>query len=118
MSKKTPSPGSQPGSRTDHEPGRLDLGQDGQAGILSGQKRRVALRARAAELAKTPPKTQEGQDALEIIEFSLAGENYGVELGFVREVQPLKDFTPSAGSALIRTGHHQPARRNSFGGGS
>lgn len=51
------------------------------------------LRARAADLARVraaPP----GGDRLEIVEFSLAGERYGLELARLREVQPLGDLTP------------------------
>jgi purine-binding chemotaxis protein CheW len=34
---------------------------------------------------------------IEIIEFALATESYGVESAFVKEVYPLKDFTPLPG---------------------
>lgn len=51
------------------------------------------LKARARELAQEPGQAQDA-DALEIVEFMLAHERYGVEISFVREIHPLTALTP------------------------
>jgi purine-binding chemotaxis protein CheW len=59
------------------------------------EERRKVLKARAKALAQEPKK--EGlafKEQVEIVEFLLAYERYGIELRFVREVYPLKDLTP------------------------
>ena len=55
------------------------------------------LKKRARALAKEPEKSDAGLQFLEIIEFRLASETYGVESQHVREIYPLKDFTPLPG---------------------
>ena len=57
-----------------------------------GQKH--ILRARAQALAREPQREEVGRNALEVVEFLLAYETYGVESSYVREVYPLKAFTP------------------------
>lgn len=51
------------------------------------------LKARAQALAREPGKAQDAA-ALEIVEFMLAHERYGVETSFVREIHPLTNLTP------------------------
>jgi purine-binding chemotaxis protein CheW len=51
------------------------------------------LRLRAEELA-APPVHAPDDEQLEIIEFLLAGERYGVATALVREVCPLLELTP------------------------
>ncbi len=51
------------------------------------------LKARADLLARQPGEEHAG-DTLEIVEFMLADERYGLESNFVSEVYPLKDYTP------------------------
>lgn len=51
------------------------------------------LAARARSLAK-PVVVSETGDELEVIEFILSGEHYGLEFAFVREVFPISDLTP------------------------
>lgn len=58
---------------------------------------RLLLKIRAAALAAEPEKKRESSEITEIIEFTLASESYGIESAFVREVFPLKDFTPLPG---------------------
>jgi purine-binding chemotaxis protein CheW len=55
------------------------------------------LKARADALAR---ETWEEEDAkhFEIVEFRLANERYGIESCYVREVYPLKDYTPLPGT--------------------
>jgi purine-binding chemotaxis protein CheW len=55
---------------------------------------RKLLRARAQALAREPEREQAGRGALEVVEFLLANEAYGVESWCVREVYPLKELTP------------------------
>ncbi|HEY5119416.1 MAG TPA: chemotaxis protein CheW [Anaerolineales bacterium] len=58
----------------------------------------VILKARARVLAKETEEAGAAREFLDIIEFSLAAETYGIESEFVREVYPLKDFTPLPGT--------------------
>jgi purine-binding chemotaxis protein CheW len=55
------------------------------------EKKRV-LRARAELLAKEPEEKEAGE-YIEIVEFLLAQEHYGIETRYIREVYPLKDYT-------------------------
>jgi purine-binding chemotaxis protein CheW len=55
------------------------------------------LRARARLLAQEPKKADESGTHLEIIEFKLASETYGIEAMFVREIHQLRDLTPLPG---------------------
>ena len=59
----------------------------------SPDERKRILRARAELLARQPGEEQVGE-TLEVVEFMLADERYGIESNFVREVYPLKDYTP------------------------
>ena len=58
---------------------------------------RTRLKNRAIAMAQEPEQKRETSTITEIIEFILAGESYGIESAFVREVYPLKDFTPLPG---------------------
>jgi purine-binding chemotaxis protein CheW len=62
----------------------------------AGESRDI-LRARARALAQEPKQARPTKALLEIVAFSLAAETYGLESTFVREVYPLKDFTPIPG---------------------
>jgi len=55
---------------------------------------RQALKARARELAEAVLEEDGAQKTIEIVEFSLAYERYGIESSYVREVYPMKEFTP------------------------
>lgn len=57
------------------------------------EEARKILKARAQDLAREPQPDAAGE-SLEILEFRLAYESYAIEACFVREVCPLKDFTP------------------------
>ena len=52
------------------------------------------LRARAALLARQPESDGAGGEGLEIVEFLLSGERYGIESSFIGEVCPLKNYEP------------------------
>ncbi len=64
----------------------------------SPEEKRAILKARAVALAREPQQATTAQEFLEIIEFRLASETYGIESAFVREIYPLKDFTPLPGT--------------------
>ncbi len=52
------------------------------------------LKSRATSLAALPPKSEAAEEYLEIIEFQLASETYGIELRHAVEVSLLKELTP------------------------
>ena len=56
-------------------------------------EKKLILKSRAEALARGPEKERHG-DQIEIVEFVLAYEKYGVESSYVREVYPLKEYTP------------------------
>jgi purine-binding chemotaxis protein CheW len=64
---------------------------------LSLKEKHSILKARARTLAHEPQRTAEAQEFLEVIEFCLASETYAIESAFVREIYPLKDYTPLPG---------------------
>lgn len=57
------------------------------------EEKKKVLRARAELLAKEPKKAETGE-YLEVVEFLLAREHYGIETRYIREVYPLRDYTP------------------------
>ncbi len=57
------------------------------------EEEKKILRERARTLAKEPGKKTAGEE-IEIVEFLLAYESYGIDMSFVREVYPLHDLTP------------------------
>jgi purine-binding chemotaxis protein CheW len=60
---------------------------------LSQQGKKSLLKARAASLA-VRPQLEAAEQYLEIIEFQLASETYGIELRHAAEVSLLKELTP------------------------
>lgn len=52
------------------------------------------LKARAQVLAREISGTEAAAELLDIVEFMIGGEYYGIELKFVREIYPLKKITP------------------------
>ena len=57
------------------------------------EEKKNILRDRAKALAREAAKDDSGEK-IEILEFLLAYERYGIESSFIREVYPLKDLTP------------------------
>lgn len=51
-------------------------------------------RAKALAREEQKPSTEE---AIEVVEFLLAQERYGIESAFIREVYPLREYTPLPG---------------------
>ena len=60
---------------------------------LSQQGKKWLLKARARSLAALP-RSEAAEEYLEIIEFQLASETYGIELRHAGEVSLLKELTP------------------------
>ncbi|MGC1404832.1 MAG: chemotaxis protein CheW [Thermodesulfobacteriota bacterium] len=60
---------------------------------LNKEEKRGILKTRAMALALEFEKEEPGE-RIEIVEFLLSSERYGLELRNVREVWPLKDLTP------------------------
>jgi purine-binding chemotaxis protein CheW len=58
------------------------------------EEKQKILRTRAQALAREPELEEAARGTLEVVEFLLAYETYGVESSYVREVYPLKAFTP------------------------
>ena len=52
------------------------------------------LKARARKLAQDNEKEKPAGESIEVVEFLLAYETYGIESSYVREICPLKDLTP------------------------
>jgi purine-binding chemotaxis protein CheW len=61
---------------------------------LTPAEERIILHARAQALAREPRQAEAEGECLEVLEFLLAHETYGIEMSCVRETLPLKDFTP------------------------
>lgn len=59
----------------------------------SAEETRRILKARARALARESAKTETTDERLEVLEFSLADEKYGIESSYVREVFSLKELT-------------------------
>lgn len=66
--------------------------------VPSPEDKRSILKARAHTLAKESARVSKTQEFLPIVKFRLGSETYGIESSFVREVYPLKDYTPLPGT--------------------
>lgn len=64
-----------------------------EGGRPTEEERRSTLRKRALDLSREQPRDGSGEN-LDLIGFRLALEAYAIESSFVREVHPLRDFTP------------------------
>jgi purine-binding chemotaxis protein CheW len=58
---------------------------------------RTKLKDRAIAMAREPEQKRAVSETIGIVAFTLAAETYAIESVFVREVYPLKDFTPLPG---------------------
>lgn len=61
---------------------------------MSPEEEKQILKTRAAVLARDSYHGETAAGQLEILEFLLAYERYGLEMSCVRETYPLKDLTP------------------------
>jgi purine-binding chemotaxis protein CheW len=57
-------------------------------------KKTKILKNRAKELSEELKDETIFENEIEVVEFVLAWEKYGIESSFVREVYPMKEFTP------------------------
>jgi purine-binding chemotaxis protein CheW len=73
---------------------RLDAVTDMLHHGMTPAKEKEILKARARLLAREPLTEKPESEFLELLEFSLAYETYGVETVYVRETRPLRDITP------------------------
>ncbi len=64
----------------------------------TAEEKKNILRKRAKKLARESDQPLAEQTGLSVVVFTLAHELYAVESAFVREVYPLKDFTPLPGT--------------------
>ena len=65
---------------------------------LTPEEKKGILKARAKVLARETEKEGLDQDYLDVVEFILAYETYGVESVYVREIYPLTEITPVPGT--------------------
>jgi purine-binding chemotaxis protein CheW len=72
---------------------RLHAAGDTLARRLSGEEEREILKKRARALAREP-SPGEAAERIEVLEFLLTYETYGIEMSYVRETRPLRDLTP------------------------
>ena len=61
--------------------------------VLTAEGGKDVLRARAKVLAKKPAVEGPNSNGVEVVEFLLAHERYGIELAYVQEVHSLREFT-------------------------
>jgi purine-binding chemotaxis protein CheW len=60
----------------------------------SPDEKKKILKERAKVLAHEPTEKETDEEKMEVVEFLLSYERYGIESSYVREVYPLKEFTP------------------------
>ena len=60
----------------------------------TSEEKTKVLKTRAKNLAQEPEEKAIAEEYLEVVEFLLAYEKYGIESSYVREVYPLKELTP------------------------
>jgi purine-binding chemotaxis protein CheW len=69
------------------------------------EEKRTILRARAQVLAQKSTGEERGQESfVEVVEFLLASEHYGIELTYIREIHLLSEFTPLPGTPAFVLG--------------
>jgi len=75
---------------------RLETSQDalGQGLQLTPEEKNKILKSRAKILAVESEKKAKAEEFIQVVEFLLACEKYAVASEYVREIYPLKEFTP------------------------
>jgi purine-binding chemotaxis protein CheW len=66
--------------------------------VPTPDEKKKILQARAKALAREPQVKRDAEADLEVVEFLLAYERYAIESSYVREVYPLREFTPLPGT--------------------
>jgi purine-binding chemotaxis protein CheW len=82
---------------TIHEMMQQSVAQIEKSMQVSDEEKQVILEKRAQKLA-LKDKDIKDEETLELVEFRLADEHYGISCNYVREVYPLKDLTPIPGT--------------------
>lgn len=67
------------------------------------EERNRILKVRADALAREPEDSV-AEGFVEVMEFLLANEHYAIESRYIREVYPIKDYTPLPGTPLFVLG--------------
>lgn len=70
---------------------RIEETSKGAGGAVDADTERKILAERARALARRVEGEDRGE-TLQVVEFSLASERFGIEMSFVREVYPLRDL--------------------------
>jgi purine-binding chemotaxis protein CheW len=71
----------------------------------SVEQRRTILRARARLLAQEEKEDKElFESPLQVVEFLLASEHYGIDLAYIREIHALSELTPLPGTPAFVMG--------------
>lgn len=65
-----------------------------QEGAPTSEEKKRILKARAKALAREPKDRPAVGETIEVVEFLLSYERYGIESSYVREVYPMKELTP------------------------
>jgi purine-binding chemotaxis protein CheW len=77
---------------------RIDaVGAAIESGFAPSPEERKCILKKRAEILAIEKEIKGDPDSLEVVEFLLANEQYGIESHFIREVCPLKDYTPLPG---------------------
>ncbi|MCL5288078.1 MAG: chemotaxis protein CheW [Acidobacteria bacterium] len=101
MKEKKTLPGQKPSAGVDWTAVRERIGAAmanlERASTDSPEEQRNALRTRAKTLAQPLEEKQWREEGVEVVEFLLAYERYGIETSYVREVYPLKELTALPG---------------------
>uniref|UniRef100_A0A831U672 Purine-binding chemotaxis protein CheW n=1 Tax=Geobacter metallireducens TaxID=28232 RepID=A0A831U672_GEOME len=92
--KNTPSAAPAKGIGWDEIHRRLEAARQALNREITPEEQRRILKARAAALARDSRQGETAEGHLEVLEFLLAHERYGIEMSWVRETCPLKDLTP------------------------
>lgn len=79
---------------------RIEIAQAGleQGVTRSVEEKNAILKTRAKALAREAEEKTAVEEYLEVVEFVLGYETYGIESSYVREVYPLKELTPLPGT--------------------
>jgi len=64
---------------------------------ITTETRMKVLKARAMALAKEPEREEAGREHLEVLQFQLAQETYGLEASYIQQVLKLTRITPLPG---------------------
>ena len=92
MKAKKIASGEKSASLPGEETGGRRISEESQKIPTTEEQNKIML-ARAQALAWQPEKEEAAAERIEIVEFLLASERYGIELSCIGEIYPLKDLT-------------------------